>query len=122
MTVSKRYSKETIMAGLEQGGSARVEARVGGEPEWEQHLPAQPSRAVTGAGRAALARSEGGRLPSCCTGVLHDAGVLGDRDVHLELKAEPAAAPASGPILLVEDEEALAGTICYRLQREGFEA
>jgi len=28
----------------------------------------------------------------------------------------------SGPILVVEDEEALVGAICYQLQREGFDA
>ena len=29
---------------------------------------------------------------------------------------------AAGPILVVEDEEALVGAICYQLQREGFDA
>ena len=29
---------------------------------------------------------------------------------------------ATGPILVVEDEEALVGAICYQLQREGFDA
>jgi two-component system, OmpR family, response regulator RegX3 len=32
------------------------------------------------------------------------------------------ATTAAGPILVVEDEEALVGAICYQLQREGFDA
>ena len=32
------------------------------------------------------------------------------------------ASTATGPILVVEDEEALVGAICYQLQREGFDA
>ena len=35
---------------------------------------------------------------------------------------EPESPSGSGPVLVVEDEEALVEAICYQLQREGFEA
>jgi two-component system response regulator RegX3 len=42
-------------------------------------------------------------------------------NVDVQEGAAEAPAPA-GPILVVEDEEALVGAICYQLQREGFDA
>jgi two-component system, OmpR family, response regulator RegX3 len=44
--------------------------------------------------------------------------------VTVDLANGPAGGPstATGPILVVEDEEALVGAICYQLQREGFSA
>ena len=43
--------------------------------------------------------------------------------MKVDVQDEPAkvSAPA-GPILVVEEEEALVGAICYQLQREGFDA
>ncbi|HKN50609.1 MAG TPA: response regulator transcription factor [Actinomycetota bacterium] len=42
--------------------------------------------------------------------------------VDLPNGAAGDASTAVGPILVVEDEEALVGAICYQLQREGFDA
>ena len=43
--------------------------------------------------------------------------------MNVDIQEGPAEAPApAGPILVVEDEEALVGAICYQLQREGFDA
>jgi two-component system response regulator RegX3 len=42
--------------------------------------------------------------------------------VDLPNGAAADASTAVGPILVVEDEEALVGAICYQLQREGFDA
>jgi len=42
-------------------------------------------------------------------------------NVDVQEGAAEASAPV-GPILVVEDEEALVGAICYQLQREGFDA
>jgi two-component system response regulator RegX3 len=49
-------------------------------------------------------------------------GYGGTGMAHAALQDDPAAGPLGRPILLVEDEEPLVGTICYRLRREGFEA
>ena len=43
--------------------------------------------------------------------------------MNVELENGTTEAPAaSGPILVVEDEEALVGAICYQLSRDGFDA
>ena len=43
--------------------------------------------------------------------------------MNVDVQEGAAGAPApAGPILVVEDEEALVGAICYQLQREGFDA
>lgn len=42
--------------------------------------------------------------------------------VELQNGPTPQTPAAGGPILVVEDEEALVGAICYQLQREGFDA
>ncbi|MGH2717425.1 MAG: winged helix-turn-helix domain-containing protein [Actinomycetota bacterium] len=43
--------------------------------------------------------------------------------ISAEVERKPGeSAPVSGTVLVVEDEEALVGAICYQLQREGFEA
>jgi len=43
--------------------------------------------------------------------------------MNVDVQEGPAEASAPvGPILVVEDEEALVGAICYQLQREGFDA
>src|SRR5207245_1793637 len=47
------------------------------------------------------------------------------RGTPMNVDVQEGAAEAStpvGPILVVEDEEALVGAICYQLQREGFDA